>query len=223
MLKGKISEIFYSIQGEGKYLGVPQAFVRFYGCNIKCRFCDTKLDGFDELTVDEVVGTIKRLKAFHSVCITGGEPLMQAGFLKALVMRLKKQRFCCHLETNGVLYKALSAVIPYIDVIAMDIKLPTSTRQKAFWREHSKFLQIAKKREVFVKTVVTRHTSKGDLLNALKIVSGVNKNITFILQPESSDLSDELVTEVMRFQKIAQEYLKDVRVVPQMHKILGVK
>ncbi|MFH1776925.1 MAG: 7-carboxy-7-deazaguanine synthase QueE [Candidatus Omnitrophota bacterium] len=223
MLKGKISEIFYSVQGEGKFVGVPQAFVRFYGCNIKCRFCDTVLTNHFELTKEEVVKKVINMQPFHSVAITGGEPLIQFEFLKRLLLGFKKNGFCCYLETNGLLYNKLADVLPWVDIIAMDIKLPYTAKAGRFWTEHKNFLQIAKKKDVFVKIVIDKNTKKGELIEAVKLVANVDKKMTVILQPESRSFSRELFRSVYRFQKILLEYLKDVRVIPQMHKLVSIR
>ncbi|MBP7836242.1 MAG: 7-carboxy-7-deazaguanine synthase QueE, partial [Candidatus Omnitrophica bacterium] len=58
-MKGKIAEVFDSVQGEGLYLGEKQIFVRFYGCNLGCRFCDTKLQSFMEYEPEELFQELK--------------------------------------------------------------------------------------------------------------------------------------------------------------------
>lgn len=109
----KINEIFYSIQGEGEYTGVPSVFIRFAGCNLNCDFCDTKHDSFTEMTVDEIINKCDKLflekaneeynKEDCSYVITGGEPTIQPEGLKALILRLSRTRPDCtiQLETNG--------------------------------------------------------------------------------------------------------------------------
>ncbi len=68
MNEGKISEIFLSLQGEGLYMGVPQFFVRFHGCNMKCNFCDTKLDSYENYTYRALVEKIEEYEEpFHSI------------------------------------------------------------------------------------------------------------------------------------------------------------
>jgi len=85
----KIAEIFKSIQGEGIYQGESQVFVRFFGCNLNCQFCDTKLTSYRELTLDELLGQINSFSDYHSISLTGGEPLLQAYFLEKLAEQLK--------------------------------------------------------------------------------------------------------------------------------------
>ena len=74
----KIYEIFYSIQGEGRWTGLPNIFIRTAGCNLRCTFCDTTYayDVKREMTVTEIVKEIKKYNC-NNICITGGEPLIQ--------------------------------------------------------------------------------------------------------------------------------------------------
>ena len=83
MIKGRISDVFESIQGEGPYVGERQIFVRLFGCNLNCKFCDTKLERFDEYTAPELLDRILEFRGnYHSISFTGGEPLLQKDFLK---------------------------------------------------------------------------------------------------------------------------------------------
>src|SRR5271167_2801032 len=164
-MNAKILEIFRSIQGEGKYAGVPQVFVRLFECNMHCVWCDTPASIGDgkrehkELSLENILGQVNALyDNAHSVSITGGEPLLQNEFLKNLCHALHQEGKKVYLDTNGTLPTALKEIIKDIDIIAMDIKLPSSTKQKAFWVEHKEFLKIALQKEVFVKAVVSLST-----------------------------------------------------------------
>ncbi|MCM8763078.1 MAG: 7-carboxy-7-deazaguanine synthase QueE, partial [Candidatus Omnitrophica bacterium] len=78
-MQAKIAEIFKSIQGEGIYQGREQVFVRFYGCNLKCQFCDTPLTHYEELRPEELLNRINIFGVdYHSLSLTGGEPLLQS-------------------------------------------------------------------------------------------------------------------------------------------------
>lgn len=94
----KINEIFYSLQGEGYFSGVPAVFVRFSGCNLKCPFCDTLHEEGKEMSVEEIVSVVCQYPALH-VVLTGGEPslFIDSHLIKALH---DKQRFVA-IETNG--------------------------------------------------------------------------------------------------------------------------
>ena len=152
-MKARISEIFQSIQGEGPYAGVRQVFIRFFECHMHCSWCDTPDsigDGrreYKEYSAQELFKAIKPLmKGCHSVSFTGGEPLLQAEFIKEFIPLLKASKLKMYLETSGVLYEGLKKIISDVDIVAMDIKLPSSTQCRALWKEHEKFLKIARMR-----------------------------------------------------------------------------
>ena len=89
-MKAKIAEVFDSVQGEGIYLGERQLFVRFFGCNLSCDYCDTRPDRYLEYEPHELFDEIKLYgNNFHSICFTGGEPLLQKDFLKVVLQHYK--------------------------------------------------------------------------------------------------------------------------------------
>src|SRR3990167_3151859 len=103
-MTGKIAEVFDSIQGEGLYLGEKQIFVRFFGCNLSCKFCDTKSDRFTEYEPEELFEEIKLYhNSFHSISFTGGEPLLQNDCLKEVLKLTSGHGYKNYLETNGTL------------------------------------------------------------------------------------------------------------------------
>lgn len=223
-MKGKVAEVFESIQGEGIYAGVKQIFIRFYGCNLGCQFCDTKLNHYEKYSSLELLNKIQRFsQPYHSVCFTGGEPLWQKDFLKEILSFVVPQNITTYLETNGTLFNGLSEVLDNIDIISMDIKLPSSTGLDEFWEEHKKFLKLALNKEVFVKTVICLDTSEEDLRSCVELIADFKKDIPFILQPNSNELTRELMDKLWEFQKVAGEALDEVRVIPQMHKLIGVR
>lgn len=224
MKTAKIAEIFDSIQGEGIYSGIKQVFVRFFGCNLKCAFCDTPLEAFQEKTPDEVRGEILKYSNFHSVSLTGGEPLCQADFLKDLLPGIRALGHKVYLETNGTLPRELQKIIDDIDIIAMDIKLPSSTKGCALWPEHEDFLKAALKKEVFVKMVVTSETEIADIFRARAIIREADPCIPVILQPNWTDGCATLSDKMIFFKKeIISHGIRDVRILPQAHKAAGIK
>jgi 7-carboxy-7-deazaguanine synthase len=96
----RVSEIFYSIQGEGLYTGQAMTFVRMTGCNLNCSFCDTQISRHKYFLLSEI-HILKRVKRYPSkhICITGGEPCLQD--LEDLILILRLNGFILHLETNG--------------------------------------------------------------------------------------------------------------------------
>jgi len=230
MSKANILEIFKSIQGEGKYAGVQQVFVRFFECNMHCVWCDTPHSigdttrRFDRYTLDELFREISgHWESCHSVSLTGGEPLMQKDFIKELLPRLKGKKMPVYLETNGIFYKELAELIDDIDIIAMDLKLPSSTKCRSFWQEHKEFLNIARKKDVFIKTVISSETEREDVLRSVDLVAGVDPDMIYILQPNHFDMHDGVMNKCREYQKICFDRLNNVRIIPQMHKVMKVR
>ncbi len=230
----EISEIFSSIQGEGPYLGVKQVFVRFGRCNMHCGYCDElekmKEGKFSTLTLERVLAEIQRFEkekgAHHSVSLTGGEPLFYAPFLANLLPHLKEMGVKTYLETNGTLPAQLRDVIRWVDVVAMDLKPTSSTGDKEYGREHWEFLKIALEKELFVKVVVTPSTTFEDIRACAYLVKSVSGRIPFIFQPVSEPFGinmEALKLIETSFFAEAKKHLFDVRVIPQMHKIWGVR
>jgi len=221
-MKAKLVEIFKSIQGEGLYQGQEQVFVRFYGCNLKCSFCDTKSLFYTKEDLFCIMEKINDLGDFHSVSLTGGEPLLQIEFLKQLAKILKENKRKVYLETNGVLYQNLREIIDFIDIISMDFKLPTSTNVKILWEEHSKFLKIALKKEVFVKAVIGLNTSEQDLIECIHIIKKIKSDLFFVLQPQNP-YEKQLKSKMEIFEKICQRHKINVKIMFQLHKKLGIR
>lgn len=222
-LRAKISEIFTSIQGEGPYLGQRQTFLRFYGCNLACKFCDTKQEHFFQYTCEQLLNIIKKQAHAQILSITGGEPLLQAQFLQQFLPDLKKEKFRIYLETNGTLVKELISLIDFVDIIAMDFKLPSSTGERSYFREHEEFLRLAAGREVFVKAVITDSTTLTDIKTAVEIIAKIDKAIIFVLQPDTNKLSHALFKRAAEYRAYSSEHLDNVRMICQMHKLMGVK
>jgi 7-carboxy-7-deazaguanine synthase len=230
--KAQITEIFSSMQGEGIFAGARQIFVRFKRCNMTCEFCDTPNDiAVKEYTPAALINEIKAIDRsngpHHSISLTGGEPLVYAEFLKSILPLLKKEGFKSYLETNGTLPNELEGVIDLIDIVAMDFKLPSSTKDRAYWKEHLEFLKIAARKKVFVKSVVTTDTKKEDIEEAAKLIRGVNKKIPFIMQPAAPIKNFDKKPGENRLLEFLDIVLKNEvensRVIPQMHKILGMR
>lgn len=223
-MKGRVSEVFESIQGEGIYLGARQLFVRFFGCNLSCKFCDTKLDTFSEYAPEELLEELKQHAGnHHSISFTGGEPLLQKDFLKEILRLAKESGFRNYLETNGTLPDELRETIDYLDIVAMDLKLPSSTGLNNFWDAHKRFLGIASQKKVFLKAVICQSTLEKDLGQALKLIKEVNKNAIFVLQPNSFEDYNSLKEKLENFRNTCLKDNVTACVIPQMHKIIGVK
>ena len=220
-MKAKISEIFKSIHGEGIYQGKEQVFVRFYGCGLNCSFCDTKLEFYQEKTVEEVLESISKYNNYHSISLTGGEPLLQIDFLIDLCHELKIRHETIYLETNGILHNNLRKIIDYIDIVAMDFKLPSSTRQAEYWSEHKEFLKTAIKKDVFIKAVIGEDTTTEDVTKAIKLIKEVRHDLCLVLQPQNP-LEDLLEEKLQLLHKLCINEHINAQVFPQMHKKLCI-
>ncbi len=119
----RITEIFHSLQGESRSVGLPTVFVRLTGCPLRCGYCDSEyaFHGGTRMSLEDILSEVARHPARH-VCVTGGEPLAQPGCL-ALLARLCDAGYEVSLETSGAL--DIAAVDPRV-VKVMDLKTPDS-------------------------------------------------------------------------------------------------
>lgn len=229
-----VSEVYVSVQGEGPYSGERQVFVRLAGCPLRCRYCDTPgsltIRGHQRRTVTEVMGEIEKVgSTVKTVSLTGGEPLLQLPFARSLLQALKKKKKRTYLETAGVYPNAMKAVRPFVDVVSMDMKLPTAVG-KEFWSEHRAFLRNAGK-NAFVKIVWERASLLSELKSAVKILKSLRTPPLLVIQPVST--IDEPIREpkpaapdaehLADAYAYAAEQLPRVLVIPQQHKLWGVR
>ncbi len=227
-----IVEIFSSFQGEGIYAGYPQIFIRFEGCNMHCAYCDTAHETGRKSTHDalfsRVAGLERKYGPHHSVAITGGEPLLRETFLRAFLPRLKREGFRVYLETNATLPSALMRILPWCDIIAADIKLPSVTGQRGLWAAHARCIGAAVKKKVFVKVVVNGNVRMREFQKAVRLSSRIDSSIPFVIQPVTVDTAEKKMKScsaglLRTLRRHAQKNITDVRIMPQMHIIAGVR
>lgn len=247
--EAQLTELFSSFQGEGLYLGRRQLFVRFAGCNLSCQYCDSPqaLETTPNYRLEAVPGShkwesrgnpvgaggliellagIKKTGLDHSLSLTGGEPLLQVDFLKEFLPAAKTAlQLPVYLETNGTLPDHLNEVIDLVDIVAMDLKLPSATGESAYWKEHKRFLETAYLKEVFAKIVVVPETKVPEIIEAAKLIAGVDEQIVTVIQPVTPHGQFKhrpTAEQLFAFHASARRYLQDVRVIPQAHKLLGL-
>ncbi len=215
-----IKEIFESIQGEGLYVGVNQLFIRFARCNLNCRYCDTDFkSNLKEYTAKELAGIVNNKKNVHSISLTGGEPLLETDFLINFLPLADKK---IYLETNGILFSNLEKIINNVDIISMDIKLPSCTGGKNVFTEHEQFIKIAKQKELFIKIVFDENITEEEILTCISLAK--KYSVFLILQPKMNGEILELKTEFINkiFYRFINLY-QNVRLIPQVHKFLNVR
>ncbi|VAW55381.1 7-carboxy-7-deazaguanine synthase [hydrothermal vent metagenome] len=122
----KITEIFYSLQGEALNVGLPTVFIRLTGCPLRCTYCDTEyaFTGGEWMDVDAIIDSIKHYNATH-VMVTGGEPLAQKSCIE-LLQKLCDSGYAVSLETSGAI---LVDEVDYRVVKVLDIKTPASNEE----------------------------------------------------------------------------------------------
>lgn len=126
MIKIKVSEIFTSFQGEGPYVGTPSTFLRLYGCNLDCEWCDTDISTYEILSVDDVAEILLTQMEFNNIktlIITGGEPTLQMEEIKRLIKELPDD-IRIQMETNGSIFE----YIPEIEYVIS----PKEDKEKVF-------------------------------------------------------------------------------------------
>lgn len=217
----QVVEIFKSIQGEGTLIGSPMVFIRLWGCNMACTWCDTRYSWapeFKEITKREdytpeelakfLLRTYSEVTWFN---FTGGEPsLWDKDIQQTTILLQSKSKKVC-IQTNGKEWKEIFTIL---DKVCMDIKCPKSGEKsdlrsitKLRAQDELKFVLESKEDILFAKEIIENYPSKG----------------TIIIQPVL--LSQEpLQTYYDRIRLLISEFdslpIEKVRILPQLHQLL---
>lgn len=205
----KISEIFFSIQGEGIHIGLPTVFVRLFACDLRCSWCDTMyaVEGkdFREIGIDEVLSRIEDFSC-KRICITGGEPLIQKKEVTELAHRLVEKGYEIVLETSGH-KKPPEIFFEDSCLISMDCKCPSSGMQDRM--DFSLFSGLRKKDQL---KFVIKDTD--DLEYAVSVLRKNKIEASVVFQPVYGSHLEWLTDYVL------DHRLEHVRVLPQLHKLI---
>ena len=200
MIKIKVSEIFTSFQGEGPYVGTPATFLRLYGCNLDCPWCDTDISTYEIMSVDDVAEILLTQMEFNNIktlIITGGEPTLQMDEIKRLIKEFPNE-IKVQLETNG-------SIFDYIETVDYVIS-PKEDKEKVF-ENYYKF------ENTFFKFVIS---SQEDIDEVISLKDKYDYEKTIWLQPEFSKDIDIVNLIRENFPR-----LKNVKLSVQTHKYLN--
>lgn len=243
MNSANVIEIFSSVQGEGKFLGCRQIFVRLADCNLNCAYCDTDFQRAEFCKVETAAGSMNFrdmknpldtaqvadiVKNFcdavptQAVSFTGGEPLLHWQFVREVAIAVKNFGIKIFLETNGTLADELKKISAAVDIISMDIKLPSIGRN--LFGVHKKFLEVAREKDLYVKIVVADSSTREEFLSAVELVANVDPKILLIIQPVTpvAGVRAASAEKILSFQAEALHRLQNVRVIPQTHKFINL-
>ncbi len=231
LINSKIMEIFSSIQGEGLFIGKRQIFIRFAGCNIDCKYCDTENSKSGEIgdyiSTDDLNDKVQSLLTpdFHSLEITGGEPLLYADFIREFLL---KYDYRVMLETNATLPDKLESLTGLVDIVSMDIKLPEHFNTKEEWlnvyENELKSIEVMERNNIryYVKIVVSWMTPIRIIEDILQDLDGlVSSDVEFIVQPVSPMSLWKSKKNLFNISEvIGKQY--EVSIIPQIHKYMEI-
>jgi len=191
------------------------------------------------MSTKAVVDCITELHTYtpdlHSICYTGGEPLSSAAFVKEIAVEAKSMQIKNFLETSGNSAKRFASVADYFDFASIDIKLRNhlAVEERDYdnlYGNELECIRIAVDRgiETIVKVVVVKNTPVGEIEQICKDLAGLD--IKFVLQPvtahpslQNADIVAPDVKELFELSATAGRYLEHVMVIPQVHKVLGIR
>ena len=201
----KVNEIFYSLQGEGKWTGLSNIFIRTTGCNLRCSYCDTKYayEEGSEISVEEIVNEIQKFPCKY-VCITGGEPLLQDEIMDLIENLLMRGYRIC-LETNGSV-NIEKIVGKESLIVSLDIKCPSSKMHEKM--ELNNLFYLTKNDQL--KFVIK---NKGDYNYAKSIIGEYKPQSTIFFQPVWGTNPKELSSWILNDNL-------NVRLGLQLHKVI---
>jgi organic radical activating enzyme len=245
----RVIEIFSGIQCEGPLVGTGQVFVRLSGCNLDCDYCDTPgahgvsgpaeveeragsmsfRESPNPMTPEAVVREARRLARESPVgwvSWTGGEPLWHAEFLERAIPPLREARLAQFLETNATLPGELARVLDLVDYVSADVKLPRLCRGVRDFSACERFLRVAHDAglEGSAKLVFCASTTAGEVREAARLAAACGYPL--VLQPVSrveGGPEPPSAERVLQALGEARELHPDVRAIPRVQKLLGLR
>lgn len=213
----RISEIFYSVQGEGILAGVPSVFVRTSGCNLRCSWCDTPYTSWkpegEEQTIDVILDQAAAFPAARHVVVTGGEPMIASGIVE-LSQKLRARGMHITFETAGTVFQPVEC-----DLMSISPKLANSTPEGVYQERHEQLrLQPAVLKQLThlcdyqLKFVVARESDLKELQEIAEALNAPPEKI--ILMPEGTN-SETLSDRGVWIAELCKQY--GYRFGPRLH------
>ncbi len=247
-----VLEVFSTFQGEGPFVGARQIFVRLAKCDLRCAFCDTpesyptpdtariQIDPGGErddhpenpVAIDELIRLVLRLDepaGVHAgISITGGEPLLHPHAVHALGEAAQQRRLNVHVETGGHRPGAVSHVLPVVDWISPDLKLESATGAPTPWDAHRETYELLEHsgKGLAIKMVVGATSPMEEIEHAAAFCAEHAPNVTLVLQPvtpHGEGPATPATSQLFRMHARASAVHPDVRVIPQVHRLLGLR
>jgi 7-carboxy-7-deazaguanine synthase len=237
--KVQLSEIFTSIEGEGILFGTKTMFIRMAGCHLGCIWCDTRyalpINSGNSYALEHVKDKISKelLPNTYKVNFTGGEPLLQHEAVADLAKFIKQEKgLRTYIESSCFDSNRFEKVLPFMDICKVEFKMSDS---KAVDSEHHAkllinemeclHLSIEYRKTTYIKVVLSASSC---IVEFRKLLENIFAHIKardlagFILQP-SSAINEPSLGELLKFYDAAYPIYDEVRIVPQLHKLLGVR
>ncbi len=235
-MKVRLFEIFTSVEGEGILYGTKTLFVRLAGCPFTCFYCDTKeslpLDSGKEYDIQEACQLIDSnlKKQTYKVNFTGGDPLIQHEAVAELAKYIQGKKIPTYLESSCFDSDKFNHVLPFIDIVKIEFKTKDSkfVDSKHYERLIENVMNCLKssvsaKKTTYIKIVVSSKTELSEFANLVSsIFNSVSENQIdgFVIQP-TYGIAEPSLDLLLNLYDIVYPYYHDVKVVPQLHKLIG--
>lgn len=244
---GYVSEMFVSYQGEGAKVGEKHLFVRFAGCNLRCRYCDTPdslvrvptceisfpggelVSVANPLSIADLAVFVERFfredPGIARVALTGGEPMLQQRFI-ASWLRTAPPPVGCMLETAATVIGGLDDLLPHIATVSADIKLPSNSGERPMWHHHRQFLAKCGRTDVYLKMPVSDDTEDEQVRVGARLAHETIPGATLYLQPITSPDDGSWQarpSRLLALLAVAAAETSRVMLLPQMHKLLSIR
>jgi 7-carboxy-7-deazaguanine synthase len=214
------------------------------GCSLACSYCDTTaarihqdefIIGEGERVVRNPVGAgelaliveamLRKSPAAHSISLTGGEPLEQPDFVAAFLKLCRPLGRPLYLETNGLHGEAVERIVPLVDIISLDIKLPSLCGGGDLLDRYERTLPLMREKDVFCKIVLAEGFDSDEFSRAIDLLSRIGDRIPLVIQPATPVEGCRTVDPGVLMDSYCEAAgrLHNVRIIPQCHRILGLR